>query len=78
LTESASIAAALICRVLSPPNYESIAFSDADKYEVWHDAMRDEIQVLRSNDTSSLVSFHPLMNVVDRRWAYKIKDRAKR
>jgi len=30
----------------------------------WHDVMKDEIQALRSNDTSSLVPFHPLMYVV--------------
>ena len=65
------MAAALICRVLSPPNYEPSAFSYADRYEAWHVAMQDEIQVLRSNDTWFLVSFHPLMNVLDCRWAYK-------
>jgi hypothetical protein len=49
---------------MSSPNYEPIAFSDADMYEAWHGAMRDEIQVLHSNDTWSLDSLHPLMNVI--------------
>jgi hypothetical protein len=35
--------------------------------------MRDEIQALRSNNTWSLVPFHPSMNVVGSRWVYKIK-----
>lgn len=39
----------------------------------WHDVMKDEIQALRSNDTSSLVPFHPLMYVVGSYWVYKIK-----
>jgi hypothetical protein len=49
---------------MSSPNYEPIAFSDADRYEAWYGAMRDEIQVLRSNDTWSLDSLHPSMNVI--------------
>jgi len=36
--------------------------------------MRDEIQVLRSNNTWSLVHFCPSMNVVGDRWIYKIKS----
>jgi len=35
--------------------------------------MCEEIQILRSNDTWSLVPFHPLMNVVSSRWVYMIK-----
>jgi hypothetical protein len=37
--------------------------------------MRDEIQALRSNNTWSLVPFHPSMNVVGSRWVYMIKHR---
>jgi hypothetical protein len=55
------------------PNYEPIAFSDADRYETWYGAMHDEIYALCSNDTWSLVSFHLSMNVVDSQRVYKIK-----
>jgi len=51
-------------RVLLSPFFEPRTFSDADKYVAWHDAMSDEIKVLRSNHTWSLVPFHPSMNVV--------------
>jgi len=34
--------------------------------------MCDEIQALRSDNTWSLVPFHPLMNVVGSRWVYKM------
>jgi len=54
-------------RVMSSPTSEPIAFSDADRYEVWHDTTHDEIQVLLSNHTWSLVLFHPSMNVVGSR-----------
>jgi histone deacetylase 1/2 len=37
--------------------------------------MRDEIQALHSNNTWSLVPFHPSMNVIGCRWMYKIKRR---
>jgi len=37
--------------------------------------MRDEIQALRSNNTWSLVPFHPSMNVVGSRWVYMIEHR---
>jgi hypothetical protein len=37
--------------------------------------MRDEIQALRSNNTWSLVPFHPSMNVVGSRRVYMIKHR---
>jgi hypothetical protein len=53
-----------ICQVVSPPTYKLIVFSDADRYEAWHAAMREEIQALRFNNTWSLVPFHPSMNVV--------------
>jgi len=49
------------------PTSEPIVFSDANRYEAWHGAMRDEIQALRSNNTWSLVPFHPSMNVVGSR-----------
>jgi hypothetical protein len=55
---------ALICWVMSSLTSEPIALSDADRYKVWHDTMRDEIQALCFNNTWSLVSFHLLMNVV--------------
>ena len=48
-------------RVLLSPSSEPIAFSDADKYVAWHDAICDEIKALRSNCTWSLVAFHPLI-----------------
>ena len=49
------------------PTSEPIVFSDANRYEAWHGAMRDEIQALCSNNTWSLVPFHPSMNVVGSR-----------
>ena len=33
-------------RVLLSPSFEHVAFSDADKYVAWHDAMCDEIKAL--------------------------------
>jgi hypothetical protein len=51
-------------RVLHSPSSKPFAFSDVDQYAVWHNAMCDEIAVLRSNCTWSLVPFHPSMNVV--------------
>jgi len=36
-------------RVLHSPSSEPLAFSDADKYVVWHNAMCDEIKALHSN-----------------------------
>jgi hypothetical protein len=63
LTTFVATSATLIYRVLSPPNYKLIVFSVADRYEAWHDAMHEEIQVLRSNDTWSLVPFHHSINV---------------
>jgi hypothetical protein len=60
-------------RVLLSPSSQPIAFSDADKYVAWHDAMCDEIKALHSNHTWSLVPFHPSMNVVGSRWIYRIK-----
>jgi len=54
-------------RVLYSPSSEPLAFSDAGRYAVWHNAMCDEIAALRSNRTWSLVPCHPLMNVVGSR-----------
>jgi hypothetical protein len=62
-------------RVLHSPSSEPLAFSDADRYAVWHNVMCDEIAALRSNRTWSLVPFHPSMNVVGSRWVYQIKRR---
>jgi hypothetical protein len=61
--------------VMSFSTSEPIAFFDAERYKVWHDAMRDEIQALCSNHTWFLVPFYPLMNVIGSRWVYKIKRR---
>jgi hypothetical protein len=49
-----------------------IAFFDAERYKVWHDAMRDEIQALCSNHTWSLVPFYPSMNVIGSRWCTRL------
>ena len=62
-------------RVLYSPSSEPFAFSDADRYAVWHNAMCDEIAALRENHTWSLVPFHPSMNVIGSRWVYRIKRR---
>jgi len=62
-------------RVLLSPSSEPLAFSDADKYIAWYDAMCDEIKTLHSNHMWSLVPFHPSMNVVGSRWVYQIKCR---
>jgi len=68
----ATVTAASICRVTSRPTYELIPFSDANRCEVWHSTMREEIQTLNANKTWTLVPFHPSMNVVGL-WVYKIK-----
>jgi len=62
-------------RVLHSPSSDPFAFSDADRYAVWHNTMCDEIAVLRTNRTWSLVPFHPSMNVVGSRWVYRINRR---
>jgi len=74
-TVSSAAANTAATRVLLSPSFEPVAFSDADKYVAWHDAMCDEIKALRSNHTWSLVPFHPSMNVVGSRWVYRIKRR---
>jgi len=51
LTMHATVTAASICRVASPPTHELIAFTDANRYEVWHSTIREEIQTLRANKT---------------------------
>jgi hypothetical protein len=38
-------------RVITPPVYEPISFSDADRYEAWHNSMKARLQALSSNDT---------------------------
>ena len=63
-------------RVVSLPTHEPLVFNDANRYKVWHSAMREEIQALRANKTWSLVPFHPFMNVIDSRWVYKIERRS--
>ena len=75
LAASSVASAASNCRVLSSPACEPLTFSDVDRYEAWHCAMRDEIQALHSNNTWSLVPFHPWMNVIGCWWVYKIKHR---
>ena len=65
VTSAAAVTAST--EVLHSPSSEPFAFSDADRYAVWHDAMCDEIKALRSNHTWSLVPFYPLMNVVGSR-----------
>ena len=62
-------------RVLYSPSSKPFAFSDADRYAVWHNAMCDEITALRENRTWSLVPFYPSMNVVGSRGVYQIKRR---
>jgi hypothetical protein len=59
--------------VLHSPSSKPLAFSDADRYVVWHDAMCDEFKALRSNHTWSLVPFHPSINVIGSKWVYWIK-----
>ena len=51
-------------------------FNDANRYEAWYNAMRDEIQALRASSTWTLVPFHQSMNVVGSRWVYKIKRKS--
>jgi len=75
-TATAAASAVSFNRVVSPPSHEPLVFNDANKYEVWHSAMREEIQALRTNKTWTLVPFHHSMNVVGSRWVYKIKRRS--
>jgi hypothetical protein len=69
----AAAAAPTSFQVIFSPTSKPIEFSDANRYAVWHDVMCDEIKALRSNQTWSLVPFHPSMNVVGSRWVYRIK-----
>ena len=73
-TEATSVAS--FSRVASPPSHEPLIFHDANRYEVWYNAMREEIQALGANRTWTLVSFHPSINVVGSRWVYKIKRKS--
>jgi hypothetical protein len=70
---ASAIATSVSIWVLHSPSSEPFVFSNADRYAVWHNAMCDEIAVLRLNHTWSLVPFHSLMNVVGSRWVYRIK-----
>ena len=58
---------------MSSPTSKPIAFSNADRYDMWHGVMHDKIQALHFNNTWSLVPFHPSMNVIGSRWVYRIK-----
>ena len=53
LLSTTTIAASAISfsRVVSPPSHEPLVFNDANRYEVWHSAMYEEIQALRANRT---------------------------
>jgi hypothetical protein len=42
-TTTAATSAASFSRVASPPSHEPLIFPDANRYEVWHNAMREEI-----------------------------------
>jgi len=75
-TPTAAASAVSFSRVVSPPSHEPLVFNDANRYEAWYSAMREEIQALRANRTWTLVSFHPSINVVGSRWVYKIKRRS--
>jgi hypothetical protein len=75
-TATTAASAVSFSRVVSPPSHEPPVFNDANRYEVWHSAMREEIQASHANRTWTLVSFHPSMNVVGSRWVYKIKRRS--
>jgi GMP synthase-like glutamine amidotransferase len=75
-TATAAASAVSFSRVVSPPSHKPLVFNDANRYEVWHSAMREEIQALHENRTWTLVPFHPSMNVVGSRWVYKIKHRS--
>jgi hypothetical protein len=57
---------------MSSPTSKPIAFSNADRYDMWHGVMHDKIQALHFNNTWSLVPFHPSMNVIGSRWVYRI------
>jgi hypothetical protein len=76
LTAFAAISAAPNYRVMSSSACEPLTFSDADRYEVWHGAMCNEIQAIRSNRTWSLVPFHPSMNVVGCWLSVGVQDKA--
>jgi GMP synthase-like glutamine amidotransferase len=77
-TTTTTTTATSIGWAVSPPTHEPLVFNDANGYEVWHSALREEIQALRTNKTWTLVSFHPSMNVVGSQWVYKIKHRVDR
>jgi len=64
-TTTAAASAVSFTRVVSPPSHELLVSNDANKYEAWHSAMREEIQ---ANKTWTLMSFHPFINVVGNRW----------
>ena len=51
LAASTTASTAPNCRVLSSPTCEPLTLFDADRYEAWHCAMRDELQALHFNHT---------------------------
>lgn len=56
---------------VSPSTYKQ-----ACKYSHWCDAMRDEYEALRRNNTWTLVPCLPSMNIVGCRWIFKTKHKA--
>jgi len=46
-TTTTTASTASFSQVVSPPTYKPFAFNNANRYEVWHSVMREEIQVLR-------------------------------
>lgn len=75
ITTTAASSTASFIWVDTPPSHEPLVFNDANRYEAWYNAMREEIQALRANSKWTLVPFHTSMNVVGSRWVYKIKRR---
>ncbi|KAK9054204.1 hypothetical protein SSX86_025282 [Deinandra increscens subsp. villosa] len=57
----------------SPPTFEPISFTVANKYPEWRHAMAEEYSALVQNGTWSLVPPVFGTNVVDCKWIYRIK-----
>ena len=64
LTTSSSSSDSHKYQVVFNPAHEPLIISNADRYEDWREAIKVEIQVLCSNSTWFVVSFHHSMNVL--------------
>lgn len=55
---------------------EPIYYAQAIRQGCWGEAMKEEMEAMKSNQTWSLVPYEPHMNIVGSKWVYKVKKKA--